>query len=97
MFLWNTKRGNLQVISSEINSSFFYSNAEQREKLVESERRFVDERLAKIVALKNSVCSGTNNGFLIMNQKGIDPLSLDVLAKNGIVALRRSKRRNMER
>lgn len=32
-----------------------------------------------------------------MNQKGIDPLSLDALAKNGILALRRAKRRNMER
>jgi T-complex protein 1 subunit zeta len=32
-----------------------------------------------------------------LNQKGIDPLSLDVLAKNNILALRRAKRRNMER
>jgi T-complex protein 1 subunit zeta len=29
--------------------------------------------------------------------KGIDPLSLDLLAKEGILALRRAKRRNMER
>ena len=29
--------------------------------------------------------------------QGIDPLSLDLLAKEGIVALRRAKRRNMER
>ena len=29
--------------------------------------------------------------------QGIDPLSLDLLAKAGIVALRRAKRRNMER
>lgn len=35
--------------------------------------------------------------FVILNQKGIDPMSLDVLAKNGILALRRVKRRNMER
>ena len=33
----------------------------------------------------------------MINQKGIDPLSLDVLAKDGILALRRAKRRNMER
>lgn len=87
----------LNNFASEINSSFFYSSAEQREKLVESERRHVDARLAKIVALKKTVCDGTNKGFIIVNQKGIDPLSLDVLAKNGIVALRRAKRRNMER
>jgi len=35
--------------------------------------------------------------FVIINQKGIDPMSLDVLAKHGIFALRRAKRRNMER
>ena len=36
-------------------------------------------------------------GFLLINQKGIDPLSLDALAKENIIALRRAKRRNMER
>ena len=36
-------------------------------------------------------------GFVVINQKGIDPLSLDILVKNGILALRRAKRRNMER
>jgi len=34
---------------------------------------------------------------VVINQKGIDPLSLDLLAKNGILGLRRAKRRNMER
>lgn len=97
-------------LHSEVNSGFFYSSAEQREKLVESERRFIDARLKKIVELKRHVCdeatelegsSGAkkekSKGFVIINQKGIDPLSLDILAKNGIMALRRAKRRNMER
>merc|ERR1712209_209849 len=35
--------------------------------------------------------------FVVINQKGVDPLSLDALAKEGIMALRRAKRRNMER
>jgi T-complex protein 1 subunit zeta len=92
--------------SSEVNSAFFYSSAEQREALVESERRFVDAKLKKIVEFKNSVCdqavgSGKKGekpkNFVVINQKGIDPLSLDILAKNGILALRRAKRRNMER
>lgn len=88
----------LEYEKSEINSGFFYSSADQRDKLVESERRFVDEKLRRIVELKKEVC-GTDGkkGFVIVNQKGIDPLSLDVLAKNGIFALRRAKRRNMER
>lgn len=88
----------LEYEKSEINSSFFYSSAEQRDKLVESERRFVDHKLKKIVELKKQVCGNDGKkNFVIINQKGIDPLSLDVLAKNGILALRRAKRRNMER
>jgi len=88
---------------SEVNSGFFYSSAEQREKLVESERRFVDVKVQKIVDLKNLVCDQAidskekRKSFVVINQKGIDPLSLDILAKNGIFALRRAKRRNMER
>ena len=88
----------LEYEKSEINSGFFYNSAEQRDKLVASERRFVDEKLKKIVALKNEVCgSDPKKSFVVINQKGIDPLSLDVLVKNGILALRRAKRRNMER
>ncbi|KAF9585013.1 T-complex protein 1 subunit zeta [Lunasporangiospora selenospora] len=87
----------LEYEKSEINSGFFYSSAEQRTKLVESERKFVDEKLKKVIELKKQVCGDSGKGFVIINQKGIDPLSLDVLAKNGILALRRAKRRNMER
>ena len=88
----------LEYEKSEINSGFYYSSAEQRDKLVESERRFVDDKLRKIVELKKLVCGDDpKKGFVVINQKGIDPLSLDVLVKNGIYALRRAKRRNMER
>ncbi|CAB5377676.1 unnamed protein product [Rhizophagus irregularis] len=87
----------LEYEKSEINSGFFYSSAEQREKLVESERKFTDEKVRKIVEFKKQVCGDTKKGFVVINQKGIDPLSLDILCKNGILALRRAKRRNMER
>lgn len=88
----------LEYEKTEVNSGFFYSNVEQREKLVASERKFVDEKLKKIIDLKNTVCElNSDKNFVIINQKGIDPMSLDVLAKNGILALRRAKRRNMER
>ncbi|KAL7746322.1 T-complex protein 1 subunit zeta [Sorochytrium milnesiophthora] len=88
----------LEYEKTEINSGFFYSSAEQRDKLVESERKFIDNRLRKIVEFKKSVCGdGSDKGFVIINQKGIDPVSLDVLAKHDILALRRAKRRNMER
>ena len=88
----------LEYEKSEVNSAFYYSSAEQRERLVESERKFVDDKLRKIVDLKKEVCGNDpKKGFVVVNQKGIDPLSLDVLVKNGIFALRRAKRRNMER
>lgn len=97
----------LEYEKTEVNSGFFYSTAEQREKLVESERRFLDAKLKKIVELKRLVCDQASDetgktkskpkGFVVINQKGIDPLSLDILVKNGILALRRAKRRNMER
>ena len=35
--------------------------------------------------------------LLLLLLQGIDPFSLDDLAKEGIIALRRAKRRNMER
>ncbi|KAK4360570.1 hypothetical protein RND71_019522 [Anisodus tanguticus] len=86
----------LEYEKSEVNAGFFYSNAEQREAMVTAERRSVDERVQKIIDLKNKVCAGDNN-FVVINQKGIDPPSLDQLARAGIIALRRAKRRNMER
>lgn len=41
--------------TSEINAGFFYSSAEQREEMVAAERRSVDERVRKIIELKNKV------------------------------------------
>jgi len=88
----------LEYEKSEVNAGFFYSSAEQRDKLVESERKFTDEKVKKIVALKRKVCTEENKKtFVLINQKGIDPPSLEMLAHENIIALRRAKRRNMER
>lgn len=81
---------------TEVASGFFYKNAEQREKLVESERKWLDDRCRAVVRFKRSVCK-ENENFVMINQKGIDPLSLDIFAKENILCLRRAKRRNMER
>ena len=43
------------------------------------------------------VCDTPDKSFVVINQKGIDLISLDMLAKEGIMGLRRAKRRNMER
>ncbi|KAB0361535.1 hypothetical protein FD754_005691, partial [Muntiacus muntjak] len=70
----------------------------KREKLVKAERKFIEERVKKkIIDLKKKVCGDSGKGFVVINQKGIDPFSLDARAKEGITALRRAKRRNMER
>ncbi|XP_017487555.1 PREDICTED: T-complex protein 1 subunit zeta-like [Rhagoletis zephyria] len=87
----------LEYEKSEVNSGFFYKTADEREKFVRAEREFIDQRVQKIIALKRSLCDGTEKTFVVINQKGIDPMSLDALAKEGIMALRRAKRRNMER
>ena len=81
---------------TEVQSGFFYSNAEEREKLVESERKWLDERCRRVIDFKRSVCKD-GESFVLINQKGVDPLSLDIFAKEGILCLRRAKRRNMER
>merc|ERR1712112_697125 len=88
----------LEYEKTEVNSGFFYKSAEDREKLVVAERKFIEDRVQKILELKRKVCTKENGKtFVVINQKGIDPMSLDALAKEGILALRRAKRRNMER
>lgn len=82
----------LEYEKAEVNAGFFYSNAEQREALVAAERAYTDERCRKVIELKKKLCDGTNKGFVLINQKGIDPICLDMLAKEGIMALRRCGR-----
>jgi T-complex protein 1 subunit zeta len=43
------------------------------------------------------VCEGNDKNFVIINQKGIDPPSLELLARDGIIGIRRCKKRNGER
>lgn len=86
-----------------MNSGLFYKTAAERERLLQSEREFITRRVHQIIELKKKVCDeetkkdGKVRGFAVINLKGIDPPSLDLLAQNGILALRRAKRRNMER
>ena len=91
-----TANVSLEYEKTEVHSGFYFSTAEQREKLVQSERKFTDERCMKIIELKRKVCT-EGQTFVLINQKGIDPVCLEMLARDGILALRRAKRRNMER
>jgi len=88
----------LEYEKTEVNSGFFYKSAEDREKLVTAERKFIEDRVQKIIELKKKLCTKENGKtFVVINQKGVDPFSLDAFAKEGMMALRRAKRRNMER
>lgn len=93
---------------SELAGTLVYDNAQRKAQMAKSERKWVEDRVAKIIELKRKVCGpgpqtaedGTSNGrpgFLLITQKGIDLPSLEAFAAEGILALRRAKRRNMER
>merc|ERR1719369_2564807 len=79
----------MEYEKTEVNSGFFYKSAEERE--------IIENRVQKVIDLKRKVCAGNDKMFVVINQKGIDPQSLDILAKENILGLRRAKRRNMER
>ena len=86
----------LEFENTEVNTSFAAHNALDREKLAIAERKFVDDKVRAIIKLKEEVCKNGED-FLVINMKGIDPPALEMLYKAGISALRRAKRRNMER
>ena len=48
--------------------------------------------VARIIELKRKVCD-KGQGFIVINQKGIDPIALEMLCKENIVGIRRAKRR----
>lgn len=51
-----TLNTSLEYEKTETQSGFYYSSAEEREKLVESERKWLDERCKIIIDFKRSVC-----------------------------------------
>ena len=93
-----TMNVSLEYEKSEVNAGFFYSSSSQRDQLADAERKFTDDKVRKICEFKREVCTEENKKtFVLINEKGIDPPSLEILAREGIIALRRAKRRNMER
>eukprot|EP00992_Anisonema_acinus_P012858 TRINITY_DN8398_c0_g1_i2.p1 TRINITY_DN8398_c0_g1~~TRINITY_DN8398_c0_g1_i2.p1 ORF type:complete len:552 (+),score=154.28 TRINITY_DN8398_c0_g1_i2:59-1714(+) len=91
-----TCNASLEYEKSEVNSEWNYDNAAMKNKMMRAERKIVDVACQRIIALKRQVCTD-GEGFVVINQKGIDALALDMLAKEGIMGLRRAKKRNMER
>jgi T-complex protein 1 subunit zeta len=87
----------LEYEKTDLNSRFVICSTFQNENLFTKERRLIDKKIHKIIQLKRFVCKDKNRNFVIINQKGIDSSALDLLAKEGILGIRRAKRRNMER
>ncbi|KAG5484433.1 hypothetical protein LSCM4_08000 [Leishmania orientalis] len=88
----------LEYERSELTTGFYYKDPAEKARMVEAERKMTDDRVRQIIELKKKVCTKENGrSFVVINQKGIDPIALEMLAKENILALRRAKRRNMER
>ena len=47
--------GYCSVCFSEVNSGFFYKSADERQKLVDAERKFTDDKVQKVIDLKRKV------------------------------------------
>ena len=87
----------LEYEKPEINAQFIYNTSRQREELVKHEREFILKKAHLIGEFAKKIKTETGKSLLLISEKGIDPFSLDILAKYDILALRRAKRRNMER
>ncbi|KAH8234077.1 hypothetical protein KR038_000837 [Drosophila bunnanda] len=87
----------LELEKTSVTSNFCYKTAQEQDNYVTEEHRFIDLRLDKIIELKKRLCEGNQKGFVVITQKGIDVPSLEALAKEGILGLRRAKPKNMER
>ena len=61
----------MEYEKTEVNSGFFYKSADEREKLVSAERKFIEDRVKKVIEFKKNVCAGDDKkSFVIINQKG---------------------------
>ncbi|XP_077301471.1 T-complex protein 1 subunit zeta-like, partial [Arctopsyche grandis] len=80
----------------EINAEFFYNSAEQRDMLCASEREFISKK-AKDIASFAIELQKEGKSLLVVSEKGIDQISLEILSEANVLALRRAKRRNLER
>lgn len=91
-----TTNMSLEYEKPEVNAEFCYSSAAQREALAESEREFILEKARRIAEFARELRKD-GKSLVVINEKGIDLFSLEVLAGAGVIALRRAKRRNLER
>ncbi|KAM0671635.1 subunit zeta of T-complex protein 1 [Ordospora colligata] len=87
----------LEYEKPEINAEFCYSSSRQRDELAEKEREFILQKARAIAEFGKRLKEVHGKSLLVVTEKGIDPYSLEVFAEAGVLALRRAKRRNLER
>lgn len=87
----------LEYEKPEINAEFCYSSAGQRDVLAEKEREFILQKARAIAEFGRRLKSEQGKNLMVVSEKGIDPYSLEEFSEAGILALRRAKRRNLER
>jgi T-complex protein 1 subunit zeta len=63
-----TRNVTFEYEKTEVQSGFFYSNVEEHEKLIENERKWLDERCKQVIEFKRRVCKEGEN-FVMINQK----------------------------
>lgn len=84
----------------EQNAQFYYRRTEDKLALEEGERRVIMQRVQKVIETMQEVArlnQSQNPQFMLITQKGIDQYALEVFARYHVLALRRAKKRNMER
>jgi T-complex protein 1 subunit zeta len=59
----------LEYEKTEVNPGFFYKSAEEREKLVRAERKFIEDRVKKIIELKKSVVTQIKDLLLLIRRE----------------------------
>ena len=78
----------LEIKSTEIDAKIQISSPEQIQSFLEQEERIIKEMTKKVI---------NSNANVVICQKGIDDLAQHYLAKNGIYAVRRVKKSDMEK
>lgn len=87
----------LEYEKPEINAQFVYKTSEQRDGLLASEHKQVFDRATMIADFARAVKENMGKDLVFINEKGIDPVALEILSNARVLALRRAKRRNLER
>ena len=83
----------LEAESTIVSTYMPVANFDERERMTLAERRFVDDKLKSIIELRSAI----DGDFLLVNGKGIDGPSMDILSRAKISALRRVSKKNITR